>query len=131
MLFIGSIALMGFPFLTGFYSKDLILEIAFTKFTFIGLYAYILGLYTAIITAIYSLRVFYITFLTPINISNLFSYQKNKKSDLPNYGFYKKDHLMIHEASLTIYITLLILSFGSIFLGFFTKELFVGLGNSF
>ena len=33
MLLIGSLSLMGFPFLTGFYSKDLILEIAFTKYT--------------------------------------------------------------------------------------------------
>jgi len=98
MLFIGSIALMGFPFLTGFYSKDLILEIAFTKFTFIGLYAYILGLYTAIITAIYSLRVFYITFLTPSHTLNHFLYEKKKETDIKGiqtfafFNHYRKDH---------------------------------------
>ena len=126
MLFVGSMALMGFPFLTGFYSKDFILEIALTKFTIIGLYSYLLGLYTAIITAIYSLRVFYITFLTTNNTLNFFKYKKTTNS-----VSYKKDHTYIHEASFTTYITLIILSFGSIFLGFFSKELFIGLGNSF
>jgi len=126
MLFVGSMALMGFPFLTGFYSKDFILEIALTKFTIIGLYSYLLGLYTAIITAIYSLRVFYITFLTTNNTLNFFKYKK-----VTNSVHYKKDHTYIHEASFTTYITLIILSFGSIFLGFFSKELFIGLGNSF
>ncbi len=126
MLFVGSIALMGFPFLTGFYSKDFILEIAFTKFTVIGQYAYFLGLYTAIITAIYSLRVFYITFLTPNNAVNFFLYKKDKSTNN-----LKKFYTYAHEASFTTYITLIVLSIGSVFLGFFSKELFIGLGSNF
>ena len=43
MFVIGSLALMGFPFLTGFYSKDVILEVAYAKYTVTGHFAHWLG----------------------------------------------------------------------------------------
>jgi NADH-ubiquinone oxidoreductase chain 5 len=67
MLLIGSLSLMGFPFLTGFYSKDLILELALTKYTIEGSFAYCLGLVTAFFTSFYSFRVFYMSFISKNN----------------------------------------------------------------
>ena len=112
MLLIGSLSLMGFPFLTGFYSKDLILELAFTKYTVEGSFAYIFGLITAFFTSYYSFRVFYMTFL-----------EKNKS--------FRTVMSHIHELPLNMAIALMILSLGSIFFGYFAKDFFVGLGTDF
>nr|ALO20660.1 NADH dehydrogenase subunit 5 [Catablema vesicarium] len=60
-IFIGSISLMGLPFLTGFYSKDLILELVYGEHYLS--YALWLGLLAASLTAFYSFRLIYFTFV--------------------------------------------------------------------
>ena len=112
MLLIGSLSLMGFPFLTGFYSKDLILELALTKYTIEGSFAYALGLITAFFTSFYSFRVFYLTFI----------YKNNSFRQVVSH---------VHELPLKMALSLAILSLGSIFLGYLVKDLFVGLGTDF
>jgi len=59
MIFIGSLALIGTPFLTGFYSKDCILELAFANHNFLGNFAYFLGCSAAFCTSFYSFRLFF------------------------------------------------------------------------
>jgi proton-translocating NADH-quinone oxidoreductase chain L len=112
MLLIGSLSLMGFPFLTGFYSKDLILELALTKYTVEGSFAYCLGLVTAFFTSVYSFRVFYMTFI----------YKNNSFRSVITH---------VHELPWKMAFSLGVLSFGSIFLGYVAKDLFVGLGTDF
>ena len=112
MMFIGSLSLMGFPFLTGFYSKDVILELAFAKYTVSGSFAHWLGTISAFFTAFYSFRLLYLTFL---NISNS----------------YKSFISSVHEAPILMSIPLIILAFGSIFVGYITRDMFIGLGTSF
>jgi NADH-ubiquinone oxidoreductase chain 5 len=63
----GSLSLLATPYLTGFYSKDLILELAYGQYNFSGIYAYILGSITAGITAFYSFRLISLVFLTTPN----------------------------------------------------------------
>nr|ALO20608.1 NADH dehydrogenase subunit 5 [Rathkea octopunctata] len=60
-IIIGSASLMGLPFLTGFYSKDLILELIYGEFYLS--FALWLGLIAASLTAFYSFRLVYFTFL--------------------------------------------------------------------
>ena len=111
MILIGSLALTGFPFFTGFYSKDLIIEAAFARYTFAGNFAFILGCSAAFFTSFYSFRLLFLAF---INYSSSFKvYIQNA-----------------HEASIKMLIPLFCLSFGSIFFGFFAKDLFSGLGTS-
>nr|ALO20761.1 NADH dehydrogenase subunit 5 [Staurostoma mertensii] len=68
-IFIGSISLMGLPFLTGFYSKDLILELIYGEYYLS--YALWLGILAAFMTAFYSFRLIFYTFFNkpqgPIN----------------------------------------------------------------
>ena len=61
---IGSFSLMAFPFLTGFYSKDLILEILLIPNNFTHTIAYFLTLIAAFLTSIYSIRLLILTFLS-------------------------------------------------------------------
>jgi NADH-ubiquinone oxidoreductase chain 5 len=66
MMLIGSLALTGFPFLSGFYSKEGILEVAYTHYIAQGCLSYWCGLMGSVITTIYSWRLLYITFLGPV-----------------------------------------------------------------
>lgn len=112
VMLIGSLALTGFPFLTGFYSKDVILEVAYGKFNNTGHFSYILGSISAFLTAFYSTRLLYLTFLTKPN---------NFKSII--FG--------VKESSFPISFSLFVLSIPSIFIGFYSKDMLIGLGTAF
>ena len=62
LMMIGTLALTGFPFLSGFYSKDLIIEFAYLKGNSVGYYACGIGIFTAVLTSIYSWRLIFKTF---------------------------------------------------------------------
>ncbi len=112
MILIGSLALVGFPFLTGFYSKDVVLEVALATPTFIGNFAHWLGCLAAFCTSFYSFRLIFLTFLNNTNSNKV--YIENA-----------------HEAPIIMVLPLMFLAFGSIFWGFFSKDLFIGIGTSF
>jgi NADH-ubiquinone oxidoreductase chain 5 len=112
MVVIGSLSLMGMPFLTGFYSKDLILEIAYAKYNLLGSFVYWLGIFSASITSFYSFKLIYMTFLVKPNT-------------------FKTSIKTTFESSYSMTIPLLLLSFGSIFIGYITKDLFIGVGTPF
>ena len=110
LMIIGTLALTGFPFLSGFYSKDAIIEFAYLKGNTTGYYAAGIGIFTAFLTSIYSWRLIFKTF----------------------HGKYNNKEVKIeetHESPLVMLIPLIILSIGAIFAGFLFKDLFVGHGG--
>ena len=111
-MLIGSLALAGFPFLTGFYSKDLILELAYGKFTNLSHYSYWLGSFGAFLTAFYSTRLLCLTFLTKPN------------------GF-KYVICFAYETFYTMSLALAVLLFPSILIGYISRDFFVGVGSDF
>ncbi len=118
-ILIGSLSLMAFPFLTGFFSKDLILELAYGQYEFSGNVAYWLGTITAMITAFYSFRLISMTFLTHPNApQNDYAHTASQSSNGK-------------EQPLIVVIPYIILSLLAIFFGYIAKDLFVGPGSDF
>ncbi|MDC0944741.1 NADH-quinone oxidoreductase subunit L [Candidatus Pelagibacter sp.] len=105
LMIIGTLALTGFPLLSGFYSKDAIIEFAYLRDNTTGYYAAGIGIFTAFLTSIYSWRLIFKTF----------------------HGSYNNKSIKIeetHESPLVMLLPLIILSIGAIFAGFIFKELF-------
>ena len=111
LMIIGTLALTGFPFLSGFYSKDAIIEFAYLKSNSIGYLATFVGILTAFLTAIYSWRLIFKTFHGKYN-------NKDIKFDL------------LKESPLTMLIPSSLLALGAIFAGFLFKEIFIGYNST-
>ena len=107
MMWIGSLALAGFPFFAGYYSKDIVLEAAWAQHRMPGEFAYTLGIAAAFLTAFYSWRLLFMTF-----------------HGKPRASAEVMSH--VHESPLVMTVPLLILAAGAIFSGFLLFELFVG-----
>ena len=80
-MLIASLSLVAFPFMTGFYSKDFILESVYAKFNYVGSVAYIIATIGAMFTTLYSVKVLYLTFLTNPN-GPLINYKQAHEGDI-------------------------------------------------
>jgi NADH-ubiquinone oxidoreductase chain 5 len=112
VMLIASLSLVAFPFMTGFYSKDFILESAYGQYYFSSTVVYIIATIGAMFTTLYSVKVLYLTFLT------------NPNGPLINYK-------QAHEGDIFMSLPLMVLAIFSIFFGFITKDMFIGLGSGF
>ena len=111
LMIIGTLALTGFPFFSGYYSKDAIIEFAYLSGSTIGHLASSVGIFTVLLTAIYSWRLIFKTFHGKYN---------NKENNLNS----------IHESSLTMLIPSSLLAVGAILSGILFKEMFIGYDSS-
>lgn len=112
VILIASLSLVAFPFMTGFYSKDFILESAYGQYQFSSINVYVIAVIGAIFTTLYSVKVLYLTFLT--NPNGSINYYKNA-----------------HESDIFISLPLVVLAIFSIYFGFITKDIYIGLGSGF
>jgi len=112
VMLIASLSLVAFPFMAGFYSKDFILESAYGQFYFGGTVVYFIATIGAMFTTLYSVKVLYLTFLT------------NPNGPIVNYKH-------AHEGDIFMSLPLIILAIFSIFFGYITKDIFIGLGSGF
>lgn len=111
-MFIGSLALMGIPFLSGFYSKDLILEIAAVQIPLTGLFVFFFVMLSVFFTAFYSVRLLYLVFFEKIRLNS----SRNST---------------FHESAWIVMFVFIILSLFSLFSGYLFKDLFVGPGINY
>jgi NADH-quinone oxidoreductase subunit L len=105
MMWVGTLALTGFPFLSGYYSKDLILESTFASSSPMSGMIFGVGILATAMTALYSWRLMFLTF----------------------HGKPRADEQVtarIHEAPPVMLIPLFILAFGSIFAGMLSQGIF-------
>jgi NADH-ubiquinone oxidoreductase chain 5 len=112
MTLIGSMSLVGFPFLTGFYSKDSILEVGYATYTLTGNFGYWLTAVSVLCTSYYSFRLLFLSFLSESS------------------GF-RKPLEGVHDAPPLMALPLLPLAVGSLFVGFLAKDMMIGLGTDF
>jgi len=111
-MLIATLALIGFPYTSGFYSKDLILETAYSNKFLEGTVMYVLETLTAFLTSFYSYRLLHFVFLVE-----------------PNMPRVKLNHF--HEVSIEMAFPLILLSIFSLLTGFILKDIFTGLGTDF
>ena len=107
LMWIGSLALVGvFPF-AGYFSKDMILEVAYAAGDGMGEYAFVMGISAAFMTAFYSGRLIFMTF-----------------HGKPRASEEVMSH--VHESPKVMLIPLIVLAIGAVGAGFVFYEYFVG-----
>jgi len=115
VMLIASMSLVAIPFMTGFYSKDFILESAYGQYHLSSIIVYFIATIGAIFTTLYSVKILYLTFLS------------NPNGPIVNY---KPGH-GAHEGDIFMSIPLILLAIFSIFFGYISKDIFLGLGSDF
>lgn len=111
-IFIASLSLMAIPGLTGFYSKDIIIESMYGEYTFSGFIIYWFALISATCTSLYSIRLIYYTFLNNPNS--------------PKYIY-----INLKENDIVLITPMIILTILSIFGGYLLRDIYLGMGSPF
>ena len=109
-IIVGSLSLIAIFPLSGYYSKDLILELAYGRYTITGYQAYVMGTLTAFLTAFYSIRLVCITF-----------------TGMPHAS--RQQYIQTHDQPLLVQMAFTLLAFISIFFGYMSRDIITGIGS--
>jgi NADH-ubiquinone oxidoreductase chain 5 len=115
VMLIASLSLVAIPFMTGFYSKDFILESSYGQYYLSSIIIYFVATIGAMFTTLYSVKVLYLTFLS------------NPNGPIVNYT----EKHAAHEGDIYMSLPLIILAIFSVFFGYITKDIYIGLGSGF
>jgi len=124
-MLVGFLSLSGMPFLSGFYSKDAIIELAYSGSSPFAYYGFLSCALAAFFTACYSIRILYYTFFSNLRVSSVYKGVYNKAS-----GLFLRSQA-INDISKYFLVILLPLFFGSIFAGYVLQQLIIGMGTTF
>ena len=132
MMTIGTLALTGFPFTAGFYSKDAIIESAFASHTPGQTYAFILLVLSAFMTSFYSWRLYFLTFTGAPRWGHGASHNDHAHhthGDADDHAHAEPhghgDH-QPHESPIVMLIPLAVLGVGALLAGFLFHGAFIG-----
>ena len=123
MVLIGSLAIIGTPFLTGFYSKDLIIELASARYALSVHFSYLLATFSVFTTSYYSFRLMLQVFYSTLDT--------NQVATTRLTNLHRQNVPGAHDPDWVMGLPLIVLALGSIYAGFLFREMFVGLGTDF
>jgi NADH-ubiquinone oxidoreductase chain 5 len=123
VMLIGSLSLIAFPFMTGFYSKDFILESIYGQYSLYSISLYIIAVIGAIFTSLYSVKILYLIFFAKPNGAMIYYNFYLTRIN----GMYNK---LAKDSGLYMKLPLIILGIFSVIFGYLYKDLFVGLGSN-
>ncbi|MBV1706722.1 MAG: NADH-quinone oxidoreductase subunit L [Hyphomicrobiales bacterium] len=130
MMTIGTLALTGFPFTAGYYSKDAIIEAAYASHRFGAVFAWAMVVIAAGLTSFYSWRLVFMTFFGTRGALAVAGHHDDHAHDdraHDDHGHGDHGHVP-HESPLTMLVPLAVLALGALFAGLLFRNSFIGEG---
>ncbi len=107
MMLVGTLALTGFPYTAGFFSKDMVIEAAYVTENGMADFGFLMTVIAALMTSFYSWRLIFMTF------------HGNPRAD-------EKVMSHVHESPPVMWVPLAVLAVGALFTGVVFAEYFIG-----
>nr|YP_004927809.1 NADH dehydrogenase subunit 5 [Yarrowia alimentaria]CCC29092.1 NADH dehydrogenase subunit 5 [Yarrowia alimentaria] len=107
-----SLSLMAMPGLTGYYTKDIIIESTYGSYSVSNYVVYWMAYLSAVLTCVYSMKILYLTFYGNPNNSTITYYNA-------------------HESNMYMTLPMFILAIFAMFAGWLTKDMYLGVGTDF